>query len=114
MPTPTLALDDFELIKRERELVELSDADLIRDVYDTVAKVSERDTDLSDELFWLLGEVFERYAPQLEWNERVRRADVGDDDVGELEAAMANMAERWRARLHLQSLAAGFRPGPST
>jgi hypothetical protein len=108
MPTPTLALDDFDLIERERELVEQSDADLIREVYDAVAKVSESDSDLSDELYWLLGEVFERYAPQLEWNERVRRAYVDNHDVGELEASMARLTERWRARLHLQSLAAGF------
>src|ERR1700693_381563 len=108
MPTPTLALDDFELIKRERELVELSDANLIRGVYDAVAKVSESDSDLSDELFWLLGEVFERYAPQLEWNERVRRAYMDNHDVVELEASMARLSDRWRARLHLQSLAAAF------
>ncbi len=90
------------LTGRERELAKLSDSALVRKVYDFAYKL---DDPLSDEFYGLLSEVFERFAPEAEWTDRVRRAH--EDDLSniqaELEASLERMQQRFAARLQFDS-----------
>ena len=92
------------LTQREFELAGLSDDELVRRTY---ALVREQ-LDDADNLYWLLGEAFERWAPAAEWAEHVRHAreswpDDPEVQERELKAVWEAIAERQRVRFALQA-----------
>ncbi len=92
--------------ERTREMVSLTDRKLIQKVY---AFADELDDPLSDEFYFLVSEVFERFAPQLEWWD-ISRRHTRDHDLGnradEIEASLEGMKERFAARLEFASFRA--------
>jgi hypothetical protein len=88
------------LTDHERELIALSNTDLHERLYGLISErrgETLRDQDV-DNLYWLIGELFERYAPELEWGERVRRVSENDLDADlELKDTLDNMTQRYRA-----------------
>lgn len=71
----TLTMDE-----REDAAVRLDDEALIRSVYETLIGIEGNDEEV-DEVFLLLGEAFERWAPEAEWanNQRELREDESPD-----------------------------------
>ena len=94
----------FELSKREAALVRLSDVELVTRTYELVQKI---DNDkLSDDFYWHLTEAFERFAPNAEWQERVRAASEHtlEHRQDELETTLPNLAARAAARWMARSI----------
>lgn len=92
-----------ELTPNEARLVALSDQALVRRAYELVSQV---DNDgLSDEMYVLLTEVFERFAPRAEWAEHVLYCYRHDPEAKEqaLEGTRTGVLRRAVGRLIAQT-----------
>lgn len=85
-------------IEREAELTALSDELLVQRVYELVGQVGSLDDSLASELYWHLGEAFERFAPAVEWADAAARCRDLADPESELESTLAGARRRWEAR----------------
>lgn len=104
MPSKTDHAD--ELRTRELDLIWLTDAELVRQVYDTVGRLE--DAEGSDALYWLLTEAFERWAFHAEWESHERYAvETWPTDLErrelELAATFEVVRKRAAARLLVQA-----------
>ena len=77
---------------RALELTLVGDAELVERIYSVVG--SSDDPEIMDELYWLLTEAFERFAPTIE----CELARVGRTRA-EFDAYLEGVAQRHRARL---------------
>jgi hypothetical protein len=87
------------LTDREREGVGLSDSQLVRKTYEMITLV--KDDDLTDDLYFLVAEIVERWAPEVELAERIHnvRRDELSDPAGEIEASLERIVGRFAARV---------------
>jgi hypothetical protein len=88
----------IELSRRETDLVALSDEALVTRIYELVREIEDP---LSDEFYWYLGEAFERFAPDAEWQHRFASYTPAErpSELGALRESMAaRAAARWMAR----------------
>ncbi len=90
---------------RIAELVRLTDAELVSRTY---AAVGEHipDEEALDEVYWLLGEAFERWAPEAEWADREhclhRTISSPEDAAAERADARAAILLRAQERLRIR------------
>lgn len=91
-----------DLRERECELMRLSDDELVQKTYALVTE-SERTSFNGDDWYWILSEIFERFAPDAE----LRNIDHGyrDDDDAEINTAASRQFfyGRQAARLAYQA-----------
>jgi hypothetical protein len=83
----------------EDGVLALSDDELVDRLYDRVGDVGDEldDAAVADDLYWLVSEVLERHAPELEL--RNLRSRLKYDDPRELEAAVRSFRRRQGARM---------------
>jgi hypothetical protein len=98
------------LLEKERELVTLSDFELVDRVYELVQKVD--DDDLANAFYFTLTEAFERFVPHIEraLSEAGAARDYPGDPEGrdgEVEAHLKSMERREAARLILRAFPKG-------
>ena len=81
----------------EDAAIALSDVELVRVTYECIATVE--DDVVCDSLFWLVGEAFERFAPEVDEaeTERYLREDYDNPDIVDRERADGLRARRRRA-----------------
>ena len=85
------------LAPAELQVVRLTDDELARKTFDTITEVMGREPDLADELFYLVGEMLERWAPDVERREHMisqyeHNRDGADLEIEEHEKALARRA----------------------
>jgi hypothetical protein len=80
----------------EDVVLRLSDDDLLTHVYRWIEAVE--DPDVSDALYWVCTEAFERFAPEAEWR-TVERTYSDEADPRELDAARRAVRRRQGARI---------------
>ena len=91
---------ETSLSERERELVKLDDATLVSRVYDAIRGVDDKKT-TSNDLYYLVGEIMERWAPAVEWQDTLAYAQRNYDPKQrrkELESARDYFVARAQAR----------------
>jgi RecB family exonuclease len=89
---------DPQLSDHERDMLRLTDQALVDRLYDTVSDVvAPLNHAASDELYWLVRELVERWRPELELANWADRLD--DDEQTELFEVVEGMTRRWRARV---------------
>jgi hypothetical protein len=86
----------------EEKLLAISDYALTRHLYERVNEVM--DDDLRDELYFVVGEMLERWAPHVELADRIARADNLADPEAEVEAQIEGMVGRFVARIQRQAV----------
>jgi hypothetical protein len=92
--------------------IALTDEELVCQVYEWIERID--DPHISDALYFLTTEAFERFAPEAEWAEHVRYfATQGKDKqaAAELEATRDGMRRRVAARMIRQALEEADRAG---
>lgn len=95
---------------KEEGYVLLSDDELVRRTYELIA-LGAGDQGLDerrlDELYWVLGELFERHVPDAEWAEVTRSLADNDDPPSELAAVRDSHLRRVEARHRARLVVAG-------
>jgi hypothetical protein len=92
---------------RVMEVLELSDLELVRRLYATISEsgTGSGSDRLADELYLLVGEVVERWAPHVELADRI--ATVREDELtnpeDEIEDSLSRMAGKFALRVQLQA-----------
>ncbi len=90
---------------RAVEVLELSDLELVRRLYAKISDVPTGNDKLADDLYFLVGEVVERWAPHVELADRI--ATVREDELtnpeDEIEDALSRLAGKFAMRIQLQA-----------
>lgn len=82
-----------ELSEQTRELLRLSDDEILQKAYDLAGQVEREHVD-SDQWYWILGEIFERFAPEAELRNFERGWKSAPATLGEADAAIEIAASR--------------------
>lgn len=85
------------LSPHELKLILLDDLELVERLYKTIDNLPDDET--SVELYWLVGEVLERFCPEVEWQASVRLRHFDPNREPECAAILRSSLARHEARL---------------
>jgi hypothetical protein len=75
-----------------RRYVRMDDVELVQELYRTIGELDDQEA--GDRLYWLNGEILERWAPEVEWAEVERSYADDKDKDGELAAHAEALKQR--------------------